>query len=148
MTTQFHKSVTKFELHPQLIADTVQITSLELCQVLLMQDNRYPWLILVPQRNALRDLHDLSEYDQMKVISEINQASHVLKALYTPDKINVAALGNIVSQLHIHVIARLKKDNAWPAPVWGIGQKIPYHPTSLQEVMGALREAFILGIEK
>lgn len=131
-----------FELHPRLAADTVPVTKLDLCHVLLMQDSRYPWLILVPEQARLRDLHDLSNQDQITAMHEIDRASRVLQEIHQPDKINVAALGNMVPQLHIHVIARFTNDAAWPAPVWGIGEAVPYEPQGLEATLHRLREAF------
>lgn len=108
-----------FKLHPTLEADTVEIARLTLCRVLLIRDRTYPWLILVPEREGLRDLDDLSEADRTQAMNEIDRVSKAMKAIFQPYKINVAALGNVVEQLHIHVVARFKEDPAWPAPVWG-----------------------------
>ncbi|MCR4377599.1 MAG: HIT family protein [Rhodospirillales bacterium] len=108
-----------FLLHPTLERDTVEIARLKLCRVLLMRDCTYPWLILVPERENLRDLDDLSPDDRALAMVEITQVSKTMKELFHPDKMNVAALGNVVEQLHIHVIARFKEDLAWPKPVWG-----------------------------
>ena len=105
-----------FELHPQLDADTAEVTRLELCRVQLMDDTTWPWLILVPQIAGLKDLHDLAPGDDAVAMAEIRQASRALQALHRPDKINVAALGNQVPQLHIHIIARHVGDPAWPGP--------------------------------
>lgn len=104
-----------------------------------MNDNRFPWLILVPERPSLKDLHDLSPEDQVAVMGEIDTASRVLSHIQAPEKINVAALGNMVPQLHIHVIARFTTDAAWPAPVWGVGEAEPYDKTTLTETLAALR---------
>ncbi len=128
-----------FTLHPRLKADTIPVTSLELCRILLMNDNRFPWLILVPERPALKDLHDLSPEDQVAVMGEIDTASRVLSDIQAPEKINVAALGNMVPQLHIHVIARFTTDAAWPAPVWGVGGAVPYDDAVLAETLATLR---------
>jgi diadenosine tetraphosphate (Ap4A) HIT family hydrolase len=109
-----------FLLHPTLERDTVEITRLRLCRVLLMRDSTYPWLILVPEREDLRDLDDLSPDDRRLAMDEIDQVSKAMKGLFHPYKMNVAALGNVVEQLHIHVIARFREDPAWPKPVWGL----------------------------
>lgn len=109
-----------FLLHPTLERDTVEITRLKLCRVLLMRDSTYPWLILVPERKNLRDLDDLSPDDRALAMIEIDRVSKMMKDLLHPYKMNVAALGNVVEQLHIHVIARFKEDLAWPKPVWGV----------------------------
>lgn len=111
--------MTTFELHPQLAADTFEITRLPLCQVLLMNDANYPWLILVPQRAGLRELCELSEADQAQFMRESSQVARLLQNHFHAQKINIAALGNLVPQLHIHHIARYTHDPAWPAPVWG-----------------------------
>jgi len=94
--------------------------------VLLMRDSRYPWVILVPVKPDLRELHDLEAADRARLIEEIAQVSRVLERLFRPDKVNVGALGNIVTQLHVHVIARRVGDSAWPGPVWGHGPALPY----------------------
>ncbi len=131
-----------FKLHPQLAADTIEVTNLDLCRVLLMNDATYPWLILVPERNGLKDLHDLEHADQSTCMMEIDRASRVLGDLHRPDKINVAALGNQVPQLHIHVIARFTSDAAWPNPVWGAGPAAAYAPNDLDRALAALRAGF------
>ncbi len=115
-----------FELHPQLAADTTVITEWSLSSVLLMNDSRYPWLILVPRIAGMRDLIDLSPAHYTELTGEIDRASRALKTLFTPHKLNIAALGNIVEQLHVHVIARQTEDDAWPAPVWGKHPALPY----------------------
>ena len=132
----------EFELHPQLAADTVDVDDWACCRVLLMNDANYPWLILVPQRPGLRDLHDLSPQDLATVFEEIVRASRALEALFEPVKLNVAALGNQVPQLHIRVIARFEDDPAWPKPVWGVAPATPYEAGALAERVAALRGAF------
>jgi diadenosine tetraphosphate (Ap4A) HIT family hydrolase len=117
-----------FLLDPRLDADTIPIGRLELCRVLLMDDARYPWLILVPERNDLAEIIDLPEADRALLMREIAAASGALRSLYRPDKLNVAALGNRVRQLHVHVLARFESDAAWPGPVWGVGEAVPYPP--------------------
>lgn len=109
-----------FELHTRLSRDSLLITNLPLCNVRLMNNKRFPWLVLVPRLPDLVEWVDLSREDQYRLSDEIAIVSHILKALVTPDKINIAALGNQVSQLHVHVIARYKTDSAWPNPVWGV----------------------------
>ena len=132
----------EFELHPQLAADTIEVELWPCCRVLLMNDATYPWLILVPQRPGLRELHDLSAGDMAQVTGEIVRASRVMERLFQPVKINVAALGNQVPQLHIHVIARFDGDPAWPKPVWGVAPSVPYEAGALAERLAALRGAF------
>ncbi len=110
----------RYELDPQLAADTLPIAELPLSELRLMRDVRYPWLILVPRREAIRELLDLSREDQQLLLAEIDHCSRIARALHRPDKLNIAALGNVVSQLHIHLIARFRDDPAWPRPVWGV----------------------------
>lgn len=131
-----------FELHPQLVADTVPVAEWPLCQVLLINDATYPWLVLVPARPDLRDLDDLAQADLALATGEIVKASRALKGLYNPVKINVAALGNMVPQLHIHVIARFEEDAAWPKPVWGVAPAQPYAPDALRARLSELHQAF------
>ena len=115
-----------FKLHPRLAADTYPIKDLALSQVLFMNDSRYPWLVLVPMRPDIIEVHDLAEADQLQLMTEISAASKTLATLFETDKINVGALGNIVPQLHVHVLSRRRTDEAWPGPVWGVGKTIPY----------------------
>ncbi|PHS79635.1 MAG: hypothetical protein COB59_00900 [Rhodospirillaceae bacterium] len=128
-----------FELHPTLANDTVEITQLNVCRVLLIRDKTYPWIVLVPEREGLRDLDDLNEPDRIQVMAEIDQASKALKALFTPYKINVAALGNVVEQLHIHVIARFQNDAAWPGPIWGVAPLKDYADTDRDQLVSRLK---------
>jgi diadenosine tetraphosphate (Ap4A) HIT family hydrolase len=131
-----------FELDPQLRADTAFVASLPLCEVLLSNDANYPWLILVPRLPGLRDLIDLEDTAQAVLMNEIARAARALKSLYSAHKLNVAALGNQVAQLHVHVIARQPDDAAWPNPVWGRVPARPYDETArerrLRELRGAL----------
>lgn len=109
----------RFELDSRLARDTFHVTDLPLCNVRLMDNKHFPWLILVPQVPAAREWIDLEREQQHQLSDEIAIVSHILNALVTPDKLNIATLGNMVGQLHIHVIARYKTDKAWPNPVWG-----------------------------
>lgn len=127
-----------FVLDPKLAADTIPLAELRLCRVLLMNDRRYPWLILVPKRAGMRDLDDLSAADQAQLMIETDRAARALKALAPPHKMNVAALGNVVAQLHVHVIARQTTDAAWPKPVWGIGVAEPYAAAERAELIQRL----------
>ena len=108
-----------FELHPTLFADSVVAADLPLCQLLVMRDGNYPWFVLVPRRENLREAFELAAADQQQLTREVNCLAKFLQQQSGADKMNVAALGNMVPQLHIHVIARFKTDGAWPAPVWG-----------------------------
>lgn len=131
-----------FELHPQLAADTVSVAHWPLCEVLLLNDANYPWLVLVPARPDLRDFHDLSPDDMVAAGREISRASEALVDLFAPDKINVAALGNMVPQLHIHVVARFTTDAAWPNPIWGVVPPQAYAPDARDARRADLRRAF------
>lgn len=130
-----------FALDPRLAADTHAVLELPLSRVLLMDDLRFPWLILVPRVAALRELTELARDDQHALLDEINRAAHVLHAIAKPDKLNIAALGNVVPQLHVHVIARFIGDAAWPRPVWGVGERVPYTADERARVLGLLRAA-------
>ena len=131
-----------FQLHDRLAADTHEVACWALCSLRLMDDANYPWLILVPQRSGLVELHDLSAGDLEARTDEIMLASRALQALFTPDKINVAAIGNLVPQLHVHVVARFTDDPAWPKPVWGALPARPYDPAQLEARLAALRSAY------
>ena len=126
-------------LHPILAKDCLLVGSLSVCTLLLMNDCHYPWLILVPDRPDLRDFDELSDADTMMVHSDIKQASQGLRSLFKPTKINVAALGNQVPQLHIHVIARFETDKAWPKPVWGLHPSLPYAEDGLDPLLEQIK---------
>jgi diadenosine tetraphosphate (Ap4A) HIT family hydrolase len=115
-----------FTLDPRLAADTVEVGDLALCRVLLMDDARFPWLILVPRRAGLTEITDLAEADAAALWQEIRLTTGVIQALAKPDKVNVGALGNVVAQLHVHVVGRFRSDPAWPGPVWGFETRKPY----------------------
>ena len=137
-----HRSeMSEFKLHKTLAADTVDAARWPLCRVLLMNDSRYPWLILVPARLDRTEIHDLDSADQSLLITEIDRASRALSRLYSPHKINVAAIGNIVPQLHIHVVARFRTDDAWPGPIWGAHSPRPYETADLDKTLKILRQA-------
>ncbi|MGY8991028.1 MAG: HIT domain-containing protein [Rhodospirillales bacterium] len=131
-----------FELHPTLANDTSLVIELPLSQVLLMNNVRYPWIILVPQRENILEIHHLEPDDQTTLFQELIQASNIMESIFSPDKINVGALGNMVPQLHVHVIARFKDDVAWPDPVWGHGDTIPYGPRKRERLQTQLADAF------
>jgi diadenosine tetraphosphate (Ap4A) HIT family hydrolase len=134
-----------FTLHPSLARDTVFISRLPLCRVLLMKDRRFPWLILVPEREGVREIHELPPEDRAELVEEIARAGETLARFFQPDKVNVGALGNIVPQLHVHVVARFKGDPAWPGPVWGSGSAETYTDDDLEELRGRLAPAFPAG---
>ncbi len=124
-----------FTLDPQLERDTIALASLPLCELLLMNDAHYPWLILVPRRDDLRELIELTEEEQHQYLRESNAVSTLLQTHFGAEKLNVAALGNIVAQLHIHHIARFSDDAAWPKPVWGVHAAQPYTDKQLSETI-------------
>jgi diadenosine tetraphosphate (Ap4A) HIT family hydrolase len=132
-------------LHPTLARDTVEVARLPLCRVLLMKDSRFPWLILVPERQEIREIHELASEDRKQLVEEIAQVSEVLERLFRPAKLNVGALGNIVPQLHVHVVARFETDPAWPGPVWGSGPAVPYTGEELSEIHERLAAALARG---
>ncbi|WP_193177803.1 HIT domain-containing protein [Oricola nitratireducens] len=132
----------QFSLDPALQADTLPVADLGLCRLLLMNDNRFPWLILVPQRAGTVEIHDLSPLDQTMLTFEMVTVSEHLKALTGCHKVNVAALGNQVRQLHMHVIARDTGDAAWPNPVWGSGPAVPYEPGAADAFIAKFKASF------
>ncbi|MFL5239158.1 MAG: HIT domain-containing protein [Rhizomicrobium sp.] len=134
-------TVQPFVLHPQLEADTMFVADWALSRVLLMNDARFPWLIFVPRRPALCELHDLSHAERMALIEELARAGKNLKALTQAAKINTAALGNQVPQLHVHVVARHASDAAWPDPVWGGGAAVPYTDEQREGLLDRLRKS-------
>lgn len=142
--TQEKGQETGFELHPRLAADTVEIGRLPLCRVLLMNDSNFPWLVLVPQLAGLREIHELAESDQQQLIREISLVSSRLQTETGASKMNVAALGNQVPQLHIHVIARFETDPAWPDPIWGRQPASPWSQDQLSALKSRLRTLFEL----
>lgn len=131
-----------FALDPQLAADTTPVLDLPLCTVRLSGDRTYPWLVLVPQRADCVELIDLGPDDRAILMEEIATASKVLKALTDAHKLNVAALGNSVAQLHVHVIARFPDDPAWPGPVWGKGPPLPWDRLERADFTARLERAF------
>ncbi len=128
-----------FVLDERLATDCFVVADLDLCRMLLMNDSRYPWLVLVPRLHGMVELADLDRVAQHQLLDEIHRAETALRQLGPFDKLNVAALGNVVSQLHVHVIARRVGDDTWPAPVWGRGIAIAYEDAS--ETLAQLRLA-------
>lgn len=131
-----------FSLNERLRADTRPVTDLELCRVLLMNNRLWPWLVLVPMREGAVEIHRLEEDDQATLMREFAQASRVVERLFSPDKMNVGALGNMVPQLHVHVIGRTRGDPAWPGPVWGSGHVEPYEEADADALVDRLAKAF------
>jgi diadenosine tetraphosphate (Ap4A) HIT family hydrolase len=130
-----------WSLYPQLAQDTVPVGDLALSRVLLANDANYPWLVLVPRRPGLVELIDLEENEQVKLLGEIAAAARALKRITECEKLNVAALGNQVAQLHVHVVGRRHADAAWPKPVWGAVPPTAYDPRVRDGFIGALRRA-------
>lgn len=133
--------MSNWQLHPQLADDTTPVIELPLCEVRLMDDANHPWLVLVPRVAGITEIIDLDAAQRLQLSEEIDTACRALRTLFKPDKLNVAALGNMVPQLHVHVIARYRSDIAWPRPVWGAGNARPYAPEELIERINALRKA-------
>ena len=131
--------MSEFTLDPRLARDTQAVASLELCDVLLMNDARFPWLVLVPRVPGLVEICDLPAAQQATLWHEVNLAAQALRTVAPFDKLNLGALGNIVRQLHVHVVGRREGDAAWPGPVWGSGQAQPYAEASLASMIEALR---------
>lgn len=131
-----------FKLHPQLEKDTIIVRNLKLCQLLLMNNCFYPWLILVPRRPDLVEITDLSNDNQIDLLAEINLVSRLMQKIFNPDKLNIAALGNIVSQLHIHVIARFKNDRTFPKPVWVDNHIETYDQEQVKKIMERISSFF------
>jgi diadenosine tetraphosphate (Ap4A) HIT family hydrolase len=115
-----------FELHAQLGKDSIWLADWPLCQLRLINDSNYPWFILVPRRANIRDVIDLSDEDQAHLWQESAKLSRLLRQKFSPEKLNLAALGNMVPQLHLHHVARFSSDAAWPSPIWGKVAAIPY----------------------
>lgn len=129
-----------FTLHERLAADTLEVGRWPLNLVLLMNDASYPWLVLVPRRQGMRDLHELAPADQPVMMAEMVRAAAAVQQAFAAEKMNVAALGNQVPQLHVHVIARFAADPAWPGPVWGVQPPRPYAPAQAEERLSLLRQ--------
>ena len=136
-----------FELDSRLAADCHRLGSLPLCELLLMNDAQYPWCILVPRRAGIREIYELSAADQALLLAESVALGRALRAAFGGDKLNVAALGNVVPQLHLHHIVRRAGDPAWPAPVWGKLPPQAYTIQQTQDFAGRLRQVWPAGFE-
>ncbi|MHA1598050.1 MAG: HIT domain-containing protein [Alphaproteobacteria bacterium] len=132
--------MSNFNLDPRLVESTLGLGPLPLSDARINNDSRFPWIILIPRRQGLVGLQDLATADHQAMMMEIRDMSRLLGELYAPDRINVGALGNLVAQLHVHVIARFEADPAWPGPVWGAGSPIPYDGNSPE--IGKIRDSF------
>jgi diadenosine tetraphosphate (Ap4A) HIT family hydrolase len=132
-----------FNLNPQLEKDTLKVASTALSEILLMNDSRYPWLILVPRVDeSISELFQLSKGQQAQVFEESMIISNVLNELFCPDKLNFAAIGNKVRQLHLHHVVRYETDFAWPDPVWGKGEPMPYEMSAQVDLLKRLQAEF------
>lgn len=129
-----------FTLSKRIEADSAFITDLDLCQLRLIDNVTFPWVVLIPRQDGIKETIDLSEEDQQQLMREIATVSKAMQAIYTPDKLNVAALGNMVPQLHVHVIARFEGDAVWPAPIWGHGGD-PYADLVREVTINKIKEA-------
>lgn len=129
-----------FELHPRLAADCIQVGSLPVSRLLLLNDARYTWFVLVPERAGVTEVFELDEVDQQQLWRESARLSRYLKEVCGADKINIGALGNLVPQLHVHHVARFVDDPAWPGPVWGHSAAVAYGQDALQERLQSVRD--------
>jgi diadenosine tetraphosphate (Ap4A) HIT family hydrolase len=134
-----------WSLSPQLEKDTINIGDLPLSRVLVIKDAHYPWVLLVPRRADAVEIIDLDEVAQAQLMTEISRVGRALKEITKCDKLNIAALGNVVPQLHVHIIARRSSDAAWPRPVWGVMPALPHDPAEVQQFITALRRKVWLG---
>lgn len=134
----------EISLDPRLSSDSALVGRLALCEVRLQDDARFPWLVLVPQRQGMSELFELAVADRAAAMEEIAQCAAALRAVTQCLKINVGALGNIVRQLHIHVVARNEGDAAWPGPVWGAGTRVPYGETEKSDLIARMRSALAM----
>ena len=135
-------------IDPQLARDSAEIGNLALCQVRLMNDANYPWLLLVPRRANMTEITDLGEADRAQLMREVALSVQALNTESACDKINVAAIGNVVAQLHVHVVARFRADAAWPKPVWGLLPARAYDDTARQKLLASLRERLEIAPKK
>lgn len=129
-------------LHPRILADTLSICDTESAHIRLMNDSRWPWLLLVPLQEGIEELHDLTHAQRDLFMADVNQASRVLQVVTRCKSVNIAMLGNVVSQLHCHVVARDEDDTNWPGPVWGFGSAVPYSGNQADELMETVRKSF------
>ena len=133
--------MSEFELDGRIARDSDLVSVLGLCQLRIQNESRWPWLVMVPERNGMSEIFDLSPSDQALLSFEVNRVAAAFREVTGATKINVGALGNIVRQLHVHVIARFEGDPNWPGPVWGFGQAVPYEQSQKQNLIKKLVEA-------
>ena len=137
----------QWRLHPQLARDTIVLGDLPLCRVLIVNDANWPWLLLVPRRDDVNDIIDLDEVEQAQLMTEITRVARALKTVTECDKLNIAALGNVVPQLHVHVIARRAGDAGWPKPIWGAAPPLSHDKAELERFTSAIRRKIWLASE-
>lgn len=133
-----------FQLHPQLEKDCIPVGQLALSRLLLMNDRQFPWLILVPEIEGITEIYQLNKAQRGLLIEESSTLAERLTTLYKADKINIAAIGNLVPQLHMHHVARFRSDKAWPAPVWGKFPALPYSEQELAKTISLITAALAL----
>ncbi len=129
-----------FQLHPRLAEDCISIGQFELCRLLMMNDSQYPWFILVPERPELQEIYQLNKAERALLTEESSYLAESLAKLYKADKMNIAAIGNLVPQLHIHHVVRYQIDKAWPAPVWGKFAAVPYNEQQIIDNIDRLKD--------
>jgi diadenosine tetraphosphate (Ap4A) HIT family hydrolase len=129
-----------FQLHPRLIEDCIAIGRFNLCQLLMMNDSQYPWFILVPERADIKEIYQLSKSERHTLTEESSYLAENLATLYEADKMNIAAIGNLVPQLHIHHVVRYRSDKAWPAPVWGRFAAVLYTQQQIIDNIALVKE--------
>lgn len=129
-----------FKLDSRISKDSILVRENDFCQIRLQNDARYPWLVLVPKIADVTEVHELTELQQAKLISESSRAANVLSKITNCKKVNVANLGNVVAQLHWHIVARFEQDETWPGPIWGVGEAVPYEPSTLEKLLETLRQ--------
>ncbi|MGZ8160578.1 MAG: HIT domain-containing protein [Methylobacter sp.] len=129
-----------FQLHPRLEQDCIAVGRFRLCRLLMMNDSQYPWFILVPERADVREIYQLGKTERELLTEESSYLAENLAALYKADKMNIAAIGNMVPQLHIHHIVRYQTDKAWPAPVWGRFDAVPYTEQQIADNVARIKD--------
>ena len=131
---------TPFQLHPRLKEDCIAVGRFDLCQLLMMNDSQYPWFILVPEKAGLTEIYQLGKAERQILTEESSYLAENLAALYQADKMNIAAIGNLVPQLHIHHVVRYQTDKAWPAPIWGKFTAVPYTQQHMTDTLAQVKQ--------
>jgi diadenosine tetraphosphate (Ap4A) HIT family hydrolase len=136
--------MSEFELHPQLARDCRLIGDLTLCRALLLDDARYPWVVLVPRLASVREIYELDRVARVQLMEESCRVGHWMMQAFAGEKLNVGALGNLVPQLHLHHVVRRADDPAWPGPVWGHSAAVPYEPLEGERMLSQIREGLAI----